>query len=102
MLKDVTRLIRILGLALLAMAVFQELQRPPERRSWHGTVLGFIPYDLRFPSLERFSSRLWNPADPRLFTEHPFGVGWVVNIPTALAIVRELAGPSARCLLREA
>ena len=91
MLKELSRLVRIVSLALLAMAVVQELQKPKEERAWEGRVLGFVPYDLRFPTLDRFMHRMWNPADPRIFTEHPFGVGWVVNIPSLLALVQGLA-----------
>jgi len=34
-----------------------------------------VPYDFRFPTIERFKSRFWNPDDPRIFTPNVFGVG---------------------------
>ena len=39
-----------------------------------------VPYDFRFPTIQRFRDRLWNPDDPRMFTPHPFGVGWTLNL----------------------
>jgi hypothetical protein len=43
-----------------------------------------VPYDFRVPSLDRLRQAYWNPRSPKLFTDRPFGVGWSVNIPTAL------------------
>ncbi len=43
-----------------------------------GRVLG-LPYDFRGASVDRIESRLWNPADPRIFTPRLFGVGWTIN-----------------------
>jgi len=72
-------LIKIIGMALIATAVYQELRKHPNERKWHGRIAGFIPYELRIPTIERLRERLWNPDDPRIFTEHVFGVGWAVN-----------------------
>jgi hypothetical protein len=72
--------------ALLAGAVVTELRKPAEQRTWHGRVVGVVPYDLRPPTLARFRNALWNPDNPSLLAPHPFGVGWTVN----LARVREL------------
>ena len=74
--------IRIFGMALVAAAVYQELQKPPEEREWHGKLGDVIPYDFRPPTIERLRQRLWNPDDPRILTEHVFGVGWAVNFYT--------------------
>ena len=90
MFKNVVRLLRLVGLALLGLAVLRELQKPREERTWHGRVLGFVPYDFRFPTLDRFAERIWNPADPRIITEHPFGVGWTVNLASLLILAQEL------------
>lgn len=43
-----------------------------------GTFWG-IPYDWRRPTRERFRSRLWNPAEPRLITPRAFGWGFDMN-----------------------
>lgn len=44
-----------------------------------GHVLG-MPYDFRGASVERIGSRVWNPADPRIFMPRMFGVGWTFNL----------------------
>ena len=45
-----------------------------------GRFLG-VPYEFRFPTLERVRERLWNPGDPRILTPHVFGVkGWSLNL----------------------
>ena len=73
-----------LGAGLVAAAVRTELSKPPTRRSWHGTTLGFVPYDFRPPTFARVRSRWWNPGDPRLLTPRAFGVGWDVNVARLL------------------
>src|SRR5215216_5969854 len=70
----------LLGLALVGAAVFQELKKPAGSRTWHGQVLGILPYDFRPPNWARIRAELWNPADPRIVTPHAFGVGWGVNL----------------------
>jgi hypothetical protein len=70
----------LLGLVLVGAAVFQELKRPAGIRTWHGRLLGIIPYDFRPPSWARIKTELWNPEDPRIMTPHAFGVGWGINL----------------------
>ena len=65
-------------------AVWSELRKSPEERTWHGKLLGVVPYDFRLPSVERLRQAYWNPRSPKLFTDRPVGVGWAVNVPTAL------------------
>ena len=77
--KNLKRLLGVIGIALGIAAVSQQLQRPVEERDWQGTVAG-VPYDLRPPTLARVRERWWNPDDPRLFTPHVFGVGWSMNL----------------------
>jgi uncharacterized membrane protein len=48
-----------------------------------GTILG-IPYDWRRPTVARAKSRLWNPADSRLFVPRVFGMGWDINFARLL------------------
>jgi hypothetical protein len=69
-----------IGAALVGMAIGTELAKPPEERTWQGRIAGTIPYDLRFPTLERFRARLWNPDDEHIVQPHPFGVGWTLNV----------------------
>jgi len=44
-----------------------------------GTFLR-IPYDWRWPTWSVIKERMWNPADPRIFTPHVFGWGWSINL----------------------
>jgi hypothetical protein len=71
-------IIAILTALVVAAAIREQLRLPPEERSWHGDIAG-IPYDFRFPTLERLRSTFWNADDPRLFVPRAFGVGWDIN-----------------------
>ena len=82
------RFIQWIGITLLAMAVYQELSKPPEERTWHGRLAGAIPYDFRLPTLERLREAYWNPASDVVFTDRVLGVGWAVNIPALLRKVQ--------------
>ncbi|HZJ49860.1 MAG TPA: DUF5808 domain-containing protein [Actinomycetota bacterium] len=84
------QLAAVTGVALIGLAVLQERRKPPAQRSWHGHVLGFVPYDLRPPSVSRFRRAWWNPSDPRVFTERDFGVGWAVNLPSLARFASEV------------
>ena len=79
-----TNLLKILTVALVALAVYQELSKSPEQRTWHGKIAGLIPYDFRLPTAARIRDRLWNPDDPRILTERVFGVGWTINFHSLL------------------
>jgi hypothetical protein len=81
---DLLWLIRMAGLAAVAGAVYVELRKPPAERTWHGRLLGVLPYDFRMPTLEGLRQAYWNPRSPKLFTDRPLGIGWAINIPTAL------------------
>ena len=65
-------------------AIYVELRKAPEERTWNGKLLGVVPYDFRMPSVEKVRQAYWNPHSPKLFTDRPLGVGWSVNIPTVL------------------
>ncbi len=69
-----------IGLVLLALAVLDELRRPPGERRWHGRLFGLIPYDFRLPTPRRLIASVWDPSNPRLFTGQAFGMGWSVNL----------------------
>jgi len=68
-----------IGACLVGMAIGTELAKPPSVRTWEGRIGGVVPYDLRFPTLERFRERYWNPDSDHLITRQPFGVGWTFN-----------------------
>lgn len=73
------RIITILIALVVVAAIVEQLRLPPEERTWHGDIAG-IPYDFRFPTVERLRSTFWNPNDPRLFVPRAFGVGWDINL----------------------
>lgn len=68
----------VLVAVLVGAAIRDQLRRPPEERTWHGSVAGF-PYDFRIPTLEKLRNTFWNPNDSRLLVPHAFGVGWTIN-----------------------
>lgn len=78
--RPLRALMKAAGFALVAMAVIKELRAPAGQRTWHGQLMGFVPYDLRRPTLQRLRAAWWNPDDERLFTPRPFGVGWALNL----------------------
>ena len=83
-LGDLMWLLRMAVVATVLGAIYTELRKPPEQRTWNGKLLGVIPYDFRLPTIERLRAAYWNPASPKVFTARPLGVGWAVNIPTLL------------------
>ena len=98
--KDLLNLLRMLAWVALVAAIYQELRKPPEERTWHGKVAGSIPYDFRVPTIAKLREAYWDPSSDRVFSEKVIGVGWAVNIPTAArkisAIVSQYADASAR------
>jgi len=82
--KRFRRFIMGIGMGLIAAAVYQELQKPPEERTWHGQIAGLVPYDFRLPTLERLREAYWNPDEPRFFTDRVLGVGWAINFYSLL------------------
>ena len=83
-LRDLVWLLRTLILGAIIGAVYTELRKPPQRRTWHGKLLGVVPYDLRIPKLDDLRRAYWNPSSQAIFTDRPLGVGWAVNVPTLL------------------
>ena len=86
------RILSILAGLLLVASIVKELRTPKEQRTWHGVVLGFVPYDLRPPTLRRIQESLWNPASHQLFPGRVFGVGWSLNLHEAWVRLREAIG----------
>ena len=64
--------------ALMGLAVREQLQMPPEERTWHGTLFN-IPYDFRRPTIERLRQTFWNKETARVLVPHAFGMGWSIN-----------------------
>ena len=89
--KQLKSLLTLLGIAVAAAAIAKQLKRPVEERTWHGEVMGLVPYDFRMPTLDRLRERCWNPKDGRLFTPQVFGVGWTLNFYELQR--RVMAGP---------
>ena len=82
------RVAKAIGIGLVILAVITELRKPQEARTWHGQVVGFVPYDLRMPTPARVRERLWAPENPRVLVPQVFGVGWTVNVGRVAALMR--------------
>ena len=59
------------------------------REKYTGRFLG-LPYDWRRPTWQRFTSRVWNPDDGRLFAPKSFGWGLTLNVHALLRRLRVL------------
>jgi len=64
--------------ALMGLAIREQLQMPPEERTWHGTLFN-IPYDFRWPTIERLREAIWNKNTARVLVPQAFGMGWSIN-----------------------
>ncbi|HEV8229403.1 MAG TPA: hypothetical protein VGQ86_05545 [Candidatus Limnocylindria bacterium] len=93
--KDLVKLIRTLAWMAFFAAIYQELRKPPEARTWHGKVAGVVPYDFRLPTIDKLRDAYWDPDSERVFSENVFGVGWAVNLPTAARKLSEIASQYA-------
>ena len=89
------KLLKWTAIALAVVAIVEQLRRPSDERTWEGTVVGFVPYDFRPPTIERARSRWWNPDEPRLFVPQVFGVGWTINLARLVGLVSGLGGAGA-------
>ena len=69
-----------IGLATIVAAVVRELRLPADRRTWHGKLLDFVPYDFRRPTVARARHAMWSPDDPHLLMPRVFGIGWTLNL----------------------
>ena len=86
---DVQRLIRLVSLGLAVTAVVKELRTPSEERTWHGIVVGFVPYDFRMPTVARVKERMWNPESSHVINPRVFGVEWTLNVGKLVAVARD-------------
>lgn len=89
------RMIRTAAWLALVGAIYQELKKPPQERTWHGRVAGVVPYDFRVPTLERIRSAYWDPDSDTVVSDRVFGVGWAVNVPVAARKIAELVSQYA-------
>lgn len=89
--KDLIKLIRTAIWLAFFGAIYQELRKPAEERTWHGKVAGVVPYDFRVPDLARLKAAYWDPESDVLFTEKVVGVGWSVNLPVAIRKLSAIA-----------
>lgn len=89
-------ILRMLALAALAGAVYQEMRLPPEERTWHGRLLGFVPYDFRIPTPAKLIRAWWNPGSERMIGDTPFGVGWSLNVAALSSRAQKLQSAKGR------
>jgi hypothetical protein len=68
----------LVAMILVGAAIREQLRLPPEKRTWQGQIIG-IPYDFRWPTLERIQEKAWNKSTSRILMPHLFGVGWSIN-----------------------
>ena len=78
--EDLAWLLRMAAFAAVAGAVYTELRKPPEERTWHGRLLGVVPYDFRPPTPAKVIGAWWNPKSDRIVGDPVFGVGWSINV----------------------
>lgn len=95
-LNDLAWLLRTLVVLAVAGAIYRELRLPAQERTWHGRLLGFIPYDFRLPTPGRIRDAYFNTTSERIFTPEPIGVGWAVNVAAVLKRLGVLSSPAAR------
>ena len=69
----------ILLVLYVITAIVQQMQRPPEERTWNGKIAG-IPYDFRVPTAERIRDTFWNKNTSKIFLPQVFGIGWSINL----------------------
>jgi uncharacterized protein DUF5808 len=79
-------------IGLTAAAVGEELKRPPEQRTWKGTIAG-VPYNFRPGEWSDIVKEHWDPKSDRILTPHAIGLGWGVNFAAVVGRVRELTDP---------
>ena len=85
-------LLRAISLVGSAAALVKELRLPRNKRTWHGSLGGLVPYDLRRPTLERARERLWSPESSYILSARVFGAGWTLNFGRLYALARRRFG----------
>ena len=82
---------------LAAAAVSQELNKPPEDRTWKGTIAG-VPYNFRVPEWGQIASEYWNPSSDEIMTPHVIGLGWGINFAAVKSRVEQLVGSAQQLM----
>lgn len=59
-------------------AISKELEKPPEERTWQGTV-GVVPYNFRVGEWRNIIREYWNPESDQILSPKAIGVGWGIN-----------------------
>lgn len=77
--SPINAIFSLLTLIYIAIAITQQLRRPPEERTWYGKIAG-IPYDFRLPTGERIRATYWNKDTSKIFLPQAFGIGWGINM----------------------
>ena len=90
---------RTIFICLLAWAVITELRKPQEERTWRGKLAGFIPYELRPPTLERVRETYWDPEDEHVLKPPVWGVGWALNVGRVVELIRRQRGGETASLV---
>ena len=86
--KNLNQMLQATIITLTLVAVCQELEKPEEKRLWHGKVASWVPYDFRLPTLERLKEAYWNPYNSRILVPEVFGIGWAINFYALLERLR--------------
>ena len=68
----------LLATILVGASIWEQLHLPPEQRTWQGRIIG-IPYDFRWPTIERIREKVWNNSTSCIIMPHIFGIGWSIN-----------------------
>ncbi len=78
---------------LTAAAVGQELAKPPESRTWKGTIAG-VPYNFRLNEWPDITNEYWNPESDKILVPHTIGLGWGINFAALKRRVETMLGVS--------
>lgn len=81
-------LLRTISLVGSIAALVKELRLPRDERTWHGSLGGVVPYDLRRPTLDKARERMWAPDSRYLLSARVFGAGWTINFGRLYALGR--------------
>jgi len=77
--SPINAIFSLLTLIYVAIAITQQLRRPPEERTWYGKIAR-IPDDFRIPTAERIRATYWNKDTSKIFLPQAFGIGWGINM----------------------
>ena len=81
-------LLRTISVVGSLIALVKELRLPRDQRTWHGSLGGVVPYDLRRPTMQKARDRLWAPESRYLLSARVFGAGWTLNFGRLYELAR--------------